>query len=105
MTHINLKNLVALALLVCITTGANARGFGGGGFHGGYNGGGFHGGGYDGYHNDNYHAAWHDNYWNGSVNTGVIMTAPTVGYYGPACQNTQVCNSYGQCWTEQNCDN
>lgn len=108
------SNTVRILILVfCVLTGtayAERGGFGGGGgFHGngGYNGNngyhnnnGYHGNNYNNYHNyNNYNH--NDGYYNGNYNSGVVITAPTDE---SSCESTQVCNSAGQCWTQQNCD-
>lgn len=93
------KLLLAIGLCIGACFAVYSGGFHGGGYHGGY-----HGGDNDDYHgvyNNGYRPNVHDDDWNGS---GVILNVPNGGYDDSSCETTNVCNSYGQCWTEQNCD-
>lgn len=89
------------ALLVSSACAAHG---GGGHFHGG--GGHFHGGGgFPGHPGGYYHGGYYHGHggwgWGG---TGVIVGVPFGGYYPPACQTVRICNHYGHCWLQQECD-
>lgn len=89
------KTLLILSLLTLSTSSVFAERGGFGGYHGGYHGGGYHGGN-DAviYHGNNDAFIHRDNEFEG----GVIVTP------GISCTTEQVCDSYGQCSLQQNCD-
>lgn len=43
-------------------------------------------------------------YGGGWVAPNVIIEVPAPGYYVPRCQTVEVCNPYGSCWLENNCN-
>ena len=50
---------------------------------------------HNGWYNHDWNNDWHDNGWNG-IYFGTS--------YAPICQTINICNGYGQCWTQQQCD-
>lgn len=107
-TYLNTSKIYLFVVALSVATCSNsfARGWGGGsggGFHGGDNGG-FDNHGYDNVNVNNYHYnGYHYNGFDNGVNNNVIIAAPEGGYDTEDCQPTQVCNTAGQCWTED-CD-
>ena len=105
-------------LILCLLLGSSAFAHNGGGFHGGgggHNGGPVHNdGNYHNGYNNHYHNHYNSNGWYGGgtwfddgVNdesTNVVIGVPDGGYYDPACQTVQTCNSDGECVTQQNCN-
>ncbi|KTD33651.1 glycine-rich protein [Legionella moravica] len=53
------------------------------------------------WHNNGWNNGWHNAGWYGGV---VVTGAPGVGYYAPICQPVRLCNLYGQCWIQQQCN-
>jgi hypothetical protein len=106
-TRINtIRLLVCFLSLVVGSAFAAHGGFGGGGVGhggvqpgGGWNNGGYHGNVNQGYHHDDYDAGY-----NAGYDSGVVISVPNAGDYDSSCQTTQVCNSSGQCWSQQDCD-
>lgn len=116
MRKLQILSQTFIVLTLIVSADALARGgFGGGGgdFHGGFQGngafhgdnGGFHdnnGYNYHGYDNNNFHGDYNN------VNVGddgaVVVGAPVDVYDSNNCQSNQVCNAYGQCWSEDQCD-
>ena len=70
----------------------------------------WHGGGYyhgGGYHGDAYHGGYYNHGGWGGGWGGVSIGIPLGGYYGASnygCSNVQVCNNYGNCWIQQQCN-
>jgi hypothetical protein len=103
--------IIPFLIALCILTTsvfAERGGFRGGNFgHDNFNHG-EHNDFYNGEHNDIYHGENNDVYHgennnviyhgNNYPNSGAIIVAPG------GCSTQQVCNSSGQCWSEQNCD-
>ena len=66
--------------------------------------GGVHGRG--GFHDNDYRpGGWqeHKAIHNDGIN-GAYVAVPEGGDYNQSCVTENNCNSYGQCWTQQNCD-
>ncbi len=100
--HTNYKYSVgSILLLILSLTAFNVeagRGGGGiGGDRGGFNNNGIRdNNGYNNVYNNNGYNYRHDD----SYNAAVVIDAGN----GSSCQTNQVCNSYGQCTTEEDCD-
>lgn len=108
---------LVFSLSILFSTPTLARG-GGGGFQGGH--GGFQGGqgGFQGGHGnfqgghvgqyphngnvkDGYFRGGYDNVgWGGTT----VILDDDDGYSSPSCDSVQMCNSVGDCWTQENCD-
>jgi len=74
----------------------------------------WHGRGVYGYRGGNVHSHGEGHYNGGSFYYGgggwgwgppnVVINVPAQRYYVPACDDVEVCDSYGQCWIERYCD-
>lgn len=113
LSRIVFNSLLIMSLLASANAFARGGGFGGGGgFHGGdggfhgngaFNGGDFHDDGFrNNYNGYNYHAD--DGYRNNVDYNGVYVGVGGDDDDVSNCQSNQVCNTYGQCWEEQQCD-
>lgn len=91
--------IFSLSMLLNVSSFAERGGFGGRGFGGGVD---VHEGGQL-QHNE-YHPGWHNDDIHAEGINGAYIAVPEGGVYNQSCVTVNNCNSYGQCFTQQNCD-
>lgn len=101
MAAILIRTLSILALSLLTSTLYAERG----GHVGSYHGGGYHEGVHGNYHgggaiyHGNEEAVIHPGYNYQNIEAGVVVLPGSA-----SCTSQQICNSYGQCWSQQNCN-
>lgn len=62
----------------------------------------------NGYNHGHYHEGYHGRgpgpAWGWGMGPNIVINVPTPRYYVPACETVRVCDQYGYCWLERECE-